>query len=48
MKKKSSFSKVDPQIIEVVNLVKKKDYKKALALAKGLSKKFDTSFEITR
>ena len=43
MKKKSSYSKVDPEIIEVVNLVKEKDYKKALVLGKKLLGKSNTN-----
>ena len=43
MKKENSYSKVNPQIIQVVNLVKNGDYKKALALGKRLTVKFDSS-----
>ena len=43
MKKKSSYSKVDPQIIEVVNLSKENDYAKALTLGKRLLGKFNTN-----
>ena len=43
MKKKSSYSKFDNQIIEVVNLAKENQYAKALALGKRLLGKFDTN-----
>ena len=43
MKKKSSYSKVDPQIIEVVSLAKGNEYAKALTLGKRLLRKFDTN-----
>ena len=43
MKKKSSYSKVDPQITEVVNLAKENKYAKALTLGKRLLGKFETN-----
>ncbi len=43
MKKKTSYSKIDPKILEVVNLSKENNYTKALILGKRLLGKFDTN-----
>jgi hypothetical protein len=48
MKKNKSNDKLDPQILRVVQLVKERQYDKALLLAKRLIKKSKESLSLSR